>query len=146
MTRSFFARTGVTGLMLFLVSPAWACPLCNTGTGQQVCARLFKGHFGFNLLLVFLPFSYFRWDCPAYILWTALQQSSGFSFSALQGGCPPLPLPLRLGVQTQKEVDREKYTLKALRGDFDELDQSRTVLYAIRKPAVDTAGGSEDNN
>lgn len=38
---------------------------------------------------------------------------------ALQGWCPPVPVLRRLGVRTQGEIDREKYTLKALRGDFD---------------------------
>lgn len=37
---------------------------------------------------------------------------------ALQGWCPPLPVLRRLGVRTQSEIDREKYALKALRGDF----------------------------
>jgi hypothetical protein len=38
---------------------------------------------------------------------------------ALQGWCPPLPLLRRLGVRTQQEIERERYALKALRGDFD---------------------------
>lgn len=37
---------------------------------------------------------------------------------AVQGWCPPLPILRRLGVRTQSEIDREKYALKALRGDF----------------------------
>ncbi|WP_031431707.1 hypothetical protein [Methylomicrobium agile] len=37
---------------------------------------------------------------------------------AVQGWCPPVPLLRRLGVRTRKEIDREKYALKALRGDF----------------------------
>ena len=37
---------------------------------------------------------------------------------AVQGWCPPLPLLRRLGVRTRREIDREKYALKALRGDF----------------------------
>ncbi|MGZ5051625.1 MAG: YgaP family membrane protein [Methylobacter sp.] len=38
---------------------------------------------------------------------------------ALQGWCPPVPVLRRLGVRTQSEIDREKYMLKALRGDFE---------------------------
>lgn len=38
---------------------------------------------------------------------------------AVQGWCPPVPVFRRLGVRTRKEIDREKYALKALRGDFD---------------------------
>ncbi len=36
----------------------------------------------------------------------------------VQGWCPPLPLLRRLGVRTRREIDREKYALKQLRGDF----------------------------
>ncbi|CAN5621687.1 hypothetical protein BH24ACI3_BH24ACI3_04630 [soil metagenome] len=38
---------------------------------------------------------------------------------AVQGWCPPLPVLRRLGVRTRNEIDREKYALKVLRGDFD---------------------------
>ena len=37
---------------------------------------------------------------------------------AVQGWCPPVPLLRRLGVRTKAEIDREIYSLKALRGDF----------------------------
>lgn len=37
---------------------------------------------------------------------------------AVHGWCPPLPVFRLLGVRTRKEIDREKYALKALRGDF----------------------------
>ncbi|MCE3229060.1 MAG: hypothetical protein K0S32_3611 [Bacteroidetes bacterium] len=38
---------------------------------------------------------------------------------ATQGWCPPLPLLRKLGFRTRQEIDREKYALKALRGDFE---------------------------
>ena len=38
---------------------------------------------------------------------------------ATQGWCPPVPLLRRLGVRTRHEIDKEKYALKILRGDFD---------------------------
>jgi len=38
---------------------------------------------------------------------------------ALHGWCPPLPVLRRLGIRTSYEIDRERYALKALRGDFD---------------------------
>jgi hypothetical protein len=41
---------------------------------------------------------------------------------AVQGWCPPVPVLRRLGVRTRKEIDREKYALKVLRGDFDNAD------------------------
>ena len=40
---------------------------------------------------------------------------------AVQGWCPPVPILRRLGVRTREEIDREKYALKALRGDFENI-------------------------
>jgi hypothetical protein len=37
---------------------------------------------------------------------------------ATQGWCPPLPVFRRMGVRTRREINKEKYALKALRGDF----------------------------
>lgn len=37
---------------------------------------------------------------------------------AVQGWCPPVPILRRLGFRTRQEIDREKYGLKTLRGDF----------------------------
>lgn len=36
---------------------------------------------------------------------------------ALHGWCPPLPLLRRLGFRTQQEIERERYTLRALLRD-----------------------------
>ena len=44
---------------------------------------------------------------------------------AIQGWCPPVPLFRRLGVRTRDEINREKYALKALRGDFEDVDSTR---------------------
>jgi hypothetical protein len=37
---------------------------------------------------------------------------------ALQGWCPPVPFFRRRGFRTEAEIDRERYALKAVRGDF----------------------------
>jgi hypothetical protein len=37
---------------------------------------------------------------------------------AVQGWCPPVEVFRRRGVRTRREIDREMYALKALRGDF----------------------------
>ena len=37
---------------------------------------------------------------------------------AVQGWCPPVPVLRRKGVRTRREIDAERYALKALRGDF----------------------------
>jgi hypothetical protein len=39
----------------------------------------------------------------------------------VQGWCPPVPALRRLGVRTRGEIDREKYALKMLRGDLDDV-------------------------
>lgn len=41
---------------------------------------------------------------------------------ALNGWCPPLGLLRRLGFRTRHEIDRERYALKSLRGDFKDLE------------------------
>jgi len=40
---------------------------------------------------------------------------------ALQGWCPPLIWFRRMGIRTANEIEEERYALKVLRGDFDEL-------------------------
>ncbi len=37
---------------------------------------------------------------------------------AVKGWCPPLAVLRRLGIRTRREIDEERYALKALRGDF----------------------------
>ena len=59
---------------------------------------------------------------------------------ATQGWCPPVPFLRKHGVRTRKEIDREKYALKALRGDFDAVTEkggtkasrAMRVLEAVR--------------
>lgn len=40
---------------------------------------------------------------------------------AISGWCPPMPVFRRMGVRTRSEIDREKFALKILRGDFRNL-------------------------
>ncbi|HET9942578.1 MAG TPA: hypothetical protein VFR05_04515, partial [Terriglobia bacterium] len=55
---------------------------------------------------------------------------------AVQGWCPPVPLFRRLGIRTQREIDEERYALKAMRGDFLAANagssSARDVLRAVR--------------
>jgi hypothetical protein len=44
---------------------------------------------------------------------------------ATQGWCPPVPVLRSLGFRTQGEIDRERYALKAVRGDFEDLPGDR---------------------
>ena len=45
-----------------------------------------------------------------------------FMQHAIQGWCPPLPLLRKLNIRTSKEIEQEKYALKLIRGDFDNLN------------------------
>ncbi|MGJ0483266.1 MAG: hypothetical protein ACR65R_01875 [Methylomicrobium sp.] len=54
---------------------------------------------------------------------------------AVQGWCPPMPILRRLGVRTRNEIDREKYALKVLRGDFNKtesLPRDEAALKAVK--------------
>jgi hypothetical protein len=44
-----------------------------------------------------------------------------FMQHAIQGWCPPIAALRRMGVRTRREIDEERYALKALRGDFSGL-------------------------
>ena len=50
---------------------------------------------------------------------------------AVQGWCPPVPIFRRLGVRTREEIDREKYALKVLRGDFEQIGPSPRAAEAL---------------
>jgi hypothetical protein len=43
---------------------------------------------------------------------------------AVQGWCPPVPVLRRLGFRTAAEIARERYALKALRGDFERVGRA----------------------
>ena len=45
---------------------------------------------------------------------------------AIQGWCPPIPILRRFGFRTADEINRERYALKALRGDFDSIGDKKT--------------------
>ena len=52
----------------------------------------------------------------------------GFFFQhATQGWCPPLPVFRKMGVRTRREINQEKYALKALRGDFEQVSPNSAV-------------------
>ncbi|WP_111414540.1 DUF2892 domain-containing protein [Billgrantia lactosivorans] len=57
--------------------------------------------------------------------WLALPFAvSGFLLQhAIQGWCPPVVIFRNRGIRTSAEIDHERYALKALRGDFENLDK-----------------------
>jgi hypothetical protein len=61
--------------------------------------------------------------------------SSMLVLHATHGWYPLLPLFRRIGVRTQDEIDRERYGLKALRGDF-------TALPPAGSPAAERAAAA----
>lgn len=48
-----------------------------------------------------------------------------FIWHAFQGWAPPVPLLRYFKIRTRPEIDREKYALKALRGDFEGLSNAQ---------------------
>jgi hypothetical protein len=61
----------------------------------------------------------------------------GFLFMhGTSGWCPPLPALRRAGVRTRSEIEREKFGLKHLRGDFDALRDEGSAPDATRLAEV----------
>lgn len=58
---------------------------------------------------------------------------------AVQGWSPPVPLLRRMGFRTRREIEQERYALKLLRGDLDDVLPARRsqdldrVLEAVRR-------------
>ncbi|HEX8039160.1 MAG TPA: hypothetical protein VF490_08400 [Chryseosolibacter sp.] len=50
---------------------------------------------------------------------------------AIQGWCPPVPLFRKFGIRTRGEIDAEKYALKGLRGDFNDIDNADEAWTAV---------------
>lgn len=50
-----------------------------------------------------------------------------FIWHAFQGWCPPIPILRLLKIRTRPEIDREKYALKAMRGDFNGLSNEKDL-------------------
>jgi hypothetical protein len=65
---------------------------------------------------------------------------SGFLFQhATTGWCPPVPVFRAFGVRTRAEIDREKFALKALRGDFHDIElPERKAIGKETQPFVES--------
>lgn len=50
---------------------------------------------------------------------------------AVQGWCPPLPIFRANKVRTRAEIDKEKYALKAIRGDFKGMSTSPEEAFRL---------------
>jgi hypothetical protein len=62
---------------------------------------------------------------------------------AVQGWCPPVPALRRLGVRTRSEIDREKFALKVLRGDFQDVNRNPEAFKG--HPATDVISAVTGN-
>jgi len=59
---------------------------------------------------------------------------------AIQGWCPPLPVLRSLGIRTAREIDIERYALKAIRGDFKDLpDHQKSLMKGDVEHVLDAA-------
>jgi hypothetical protein len=65
------------------------------------------------------------WVRPVFLALPAGVGASVF-LHATTGWYPLLPLFRRLGIRSAREIARERYALKALRGDFDSMDTMDT--------------------
>jgi hypothetical protein len=90
--------------------------------------RWLQAHAG-SLLLAGLGLGAFvsrKWlVVPAVVAAFLLQQS-------MQGWNPAVPLFRRMGLRMRDEIMRERYLLKALRGDFDALGEGREAAPHVR--------------
>lgn len=59
-----------------------------------------------------------------------------FMQHALQGWCPPVPVFRRMGIRTAQEIARERYALKVMRGDFDDVAATHGHAATVRARAV----------
>jgi hypothetical protein len=60
---------------------------------------------------------------PYWLLLPALVTAFLFQH-AVQGWCPPVPILRRLGFRTVYEIERERMALKAIRGDFSNMERA----------------------
>lgn len=59
-----------------------------------------------------------------------------FAQHAIQGWCPPAKLLRYLKIRTRDEIDIEKYALKALKGDFEDLRSAEEAFVAAKKRGI----------
>lgn len=57
---------------------------------------------------------------------------------AVQGWCPPVSVFRRLGIRTRREIEVEKYALKVLRGDFDDVSDQESTVSRAKEAVTDS--------
>jgi hypothetical protein len=72
--------------------------------------------------------------------------ASAVLVQAMRGRYPLMPLFRRLGLRTSKEIARERYALKALRGDFAGMGTSRAAEAALSgEQAADQRSSADES-
>lgn len=89
-----------------------------------------------TLMLLSLALS--KWHSRKWLVLTTIVPAFLLQH-AIQGWCPPIVLIRRLGVRTRKEIDVERTALKALRGDFADLDVTSDDADALARAAIEAA-------
>lgn len=87
---------------------------------------------GFALIGITLSFIISKYSLILPILFLSF-----YLMYAFIGWCPPIPILRYFKVRTRPEIDREKYALKVMRGDFSDLENDETLaeqaFEAVRK-------------
>lgn len=60
----------------------------------------------------------------------------------IKGWCPPVPIWRRLGVRTRSEIDCEKFAIKAMRGDFENIAPSKEQTRPRAAEVLEAVGRS----
>jgi hypothetical protein len=55
---------------------------------------------------------------------------------SVQGWCPPLPILRHLKIRTRQEIEQERYALKLLRGDFNNISGTVPKDLTLIKQAI----------
>ena len=81
-------------------------------------------------------------DAVRYAVWGVIGWHRGYSSPALRrwalqsrrggAGRPPVLLFRRLGVRTRREIDRERFALKVLRGNVDQITPGAEITKGRR--------------
>lgn len=70
--------------------------------------------------------------------------ASAVLMHAITGRYPLMPVFRRLGIRTAKEIARERYALKVLRGDFADMARPAAAATAITDPVVTSNVADKD--
>lgn len=106
------------------------------GSSAQAAGEQFRDGHGRQLRLV-IGLALGTFVRPGLLAMPAAVGAAVFLFGT-RGIYPLLPMFRRLGIRTAREIERERYAVKALRGDFDAMPreaQPRSDAAHVESPA-----------